>query len=190
VRGQTVAEASAALTDTKLAVAGQQKAYDEEIEKGLVAATDPPTDTSLKPETGVTLIISDGPAPRPVPDVLGKPRAEAVAALEAAGLVAEVDEAFNERYPAGQIAAVAPEAGTEVAKGSTVALTVSKGPPPVEVPRVVDMKRDDAIAKLRAAGFQVRVQEGIVTPLNRVYSQDPPPGEFRPKGSTVTISIF
>jgi beta-lactam-binding protein with PASTA domain/tRNA A-37 threonylcarbamoyl transferase component Bud32 len=190
LRGQTVAEATTALQDTKLAVAGQQTAYDEEIEKGLVAGTDPPTGTSLKPATEVTLIVSDGPAPRPVPDVLGKDSEQAVSALEAAGLVAELDEAFNEQYPAGQIAVVAPKVGTEVAKGSTVALTVSKGPPPVEVPRVVDMKRDDAIARLRNAGFQVRVQEGIVTPLNRVYSQDPPPGEFRPKGSTVTISIF
>ncbi len=190
LRGQTVAEASATLQGTKLAVAGQQTAFDEEIEKGLVAGTDPPTGTSLKPQTEVTLIVSEGPPPRPVPDVLGQPRAEAVAALEALGLAADIDEAFNEQYPAGQVAAVAPKAGTEVAKGSTVALTISKGPPPVEVPRVVDMKRDDAVAKLRAAGFQVRLQEGIVTPLNRVYSQDPPPGELRPKGSTVTISIF
>lgn len=190
LQGMTPAEARTALQDTKLDVAGQEQAHHETIEKGLVIRTDPKTGTSLKPQTEVTLIISKGPAPRPVPDVLGMTEKEALAALEEAGLEVEKDEAFNEEYPAGEVAAVAPKVGTKVAKGSTVAVTISKGPPPVEVPRVVDMKREDAIARLQNAGFIVNVQAGIVTPLNRVYSQDPPPGEFRPKGSTVTISIF
>ena len=190
LKGKTVEEATRALESTKLAVAGQRTAFDEDVEKGLVAGTDPAAGASLKPATAVTLIVSDGPAPRPVPDVVGKSRAEATAAIEAAGLVATSKEEYSDKYAAGTVAALDPGAGTEVEKGSTVALTVSKGPPPVEVPRVVDLKRSDAIARLKAAGFAVKVQEGIVTPLDRVYSQDPPPGEFRPRGSTVTISIF
>ena len=190
LKGKTVEEATRALESTKLAVAGQRTAFDEDVEKGLVAGTDPAAGASLKPATAVTLIVSDGPAPRPVPDVVGKSRAEATAAIEAAGLVATSREEYSDKYAAGTVAALDPGAGTEVEKGSTVALTVSKGPPPVEVPRVVDLKRSDAIARLKAAGFAVKVQEGIVTPLDRVYSQDPPPGEFRPRGSTVTISIF
>ncbi len=190
VRGQTVEEATKSLTETKLAIGGQKTAFDEEVAKGRVASTDPPTGGSLKPGTEVSLVVSDGPAPRPVPDVLGESSDSARASLEGAGLVVKSTEDYSERYAAGTVAAVSPEVGTEVARGSTVAITISKGPPPVEVPRVVDMRRADAVSKLKAAGFTVRVQEGIVTPLNRVYSQDPPPGEFRPKGSTVTISIF
>lgn len=190
VRGRTVAEATDAITGTKLSVAGQAAAFDEEIEAGLVVGTDPPAGTVSKPQAPVTLVVSQGPPPRPVPDVLGKPAAEAQAALEGAGLAVQQREEFSDRFAAGTIASVDPAVGTEVAKGSTVAVVVSKGPPPVQVPRVVDLKRSDAIARLEGAGFQVQVQAGIVTPLDRVYSQDPPPGELRPRGSTVTISIF
>jgi serine/threonine-protein kinase len=190
VRGATVEDATETLTDTKLAVAGQTQAFDEEVANGLVVGTDPPAGTILKPQDAVQLLVSQGPAPRPVPDVGGKSAADAQAALEAAGLVVQSTQEFSEQVPNGAVAGTNPPAGTEVAKGSTVTMVVSKGPPPVEVPRVVDMKRTDAIAKLQAAGFQVNVQQGVVTPLDRVYSQDPPPGEQRPKGSTVTISIF
>lgn len=190
VRGLSVEDASQALVDTKLAVAGQANAFDEEVAAGLVAGTDPPVGTSLKPGTAVTLIISDGPAPVPVPEVLGAAEADARAALESLGLVVERGEDFSEQFGAGTVMALNPPVGQVVAKGSTVTMTVSKGPPPVVVPNVVDLRREDAVRELEAKGFRVQVNAGIITPLNRVYSQDPPPGETRPKGSTVTISIF
>ena len=190
VRGAEVASATDSITSTKLLVTGQTEAYDEEVPAGLVAGTDPAIGSSLKRDTAVTLIVSLGPAPVPVPDLLGVGRDEAVAALEGLGLVAATGEEYSEQYAAGTVMAVDPPIGQEVEKGTTVTLTISQGPPPVEVPRVVDMRRGDAVELLRSKGFQVRVQEGIVTPLDRVYSQDPPPGEVLPKGSTVTISIF
>ena len=69
-------------------------------------------------------------------------------------------------------------------------LIVSEGPPPVTVPNVIDQPRAEAIAQLQALGLKVRVDEGIVTPLDRVYSQDPTPGSSAPVGSTVTLSVF
>ena len=190
VAGKSPADATAALEGTKLKVAGQSTAFHETIAKGLVVSTDPPAGTSLKPQTAVKLIISDGPAPRPVPDVLGQPSDEAKAAVEGAGLEAQLNDDYSEQYDKGTIASVNPNVGTKVAKGSTVTLTVSKGPPPVEVPRVVDMKKADAIAQLESLGFKVNVKQGIITPLDRVYSQDPGAGTLAPKGSTVSISIF
>lgn len=190
LRGQSVEEATTTLTKTKLTVAGQTEGFDDDVPVGAVAGSEPPAGTVLKPQTGVALIISKGPAPRPVPDVLGNPAAQAQSLLEAAGLVVQTSEDYSEGYAAGTAAATNPPAGTEVEKGSPVTLVISKGPPPVEVPRVLDLKRQDAINKLQAAGFKVKVLEGIVTPLDRVYSQDPSPGEIRPKGSTVSISIF
>ena len=53
-----------------------------------------------------------------------------------------------------------------------------------------DTPRAEAIAQLQALGLKVRVDEGIVTPLDRVYSQDPTPGSSAPVGSTVTLSVF
>ena len=86
--------------------------------------------------------------------------------------------------------ATSPSSGTRVHRTDTIDLTLSKGPPPVEVPNVVDMQRGEAVSKLQSLGFKVKVDEGIVTPLDRVYSQDPTPGTMLSKGSTVTLSIF
>jgi serine/threonine-protein kinase len=191
LRGKSVEEASQALADTKLAVAGQTEAFDEEVPAGAVAGTDPPAGTSLKPQTPVTLIVSQGPAPRPVPAVVGSPEAEANAALAAAGLaVGSRTEDFSEAVPAGAVVSVTPAAGTEVEKGSAVALVISKGPPPVQVPRVVDLREAEAVAALQRVGLGANVQRAPVVVLGRVYSQDPAAGATVPKGTTVTIAVF
>ena len=83
-----------------------------------------------------------------------------------------------------------PQAGTTVASGSTVELVVSKGPPPVPVPNLVDMPRKKAIKSLEKIGLRVRVEVGTVAPLNRVISQSPAAGTEIPRGSTVTIRII
>jgi serine/threonine-protein kinase len=191
LRGKSVEEASQALADTKLAVAGQTDAFDEEVPAGAVAGTDPPAGTSLKPQTPVTLIVSQGPAPRPVPAVVGSPEAQANAALAAAGLaVGSRTEDFSEAVPAGAVVSVTPAAGTEVEKGSAVALVISKGPPPVQVPRVVDLREAEAVAALQRVGLGANVQRAPVVVLGRVYSQDPAAGATVPKGTTVTIAVF
>ena len=67
---------------------------------------------------------------------------------------------------------------------------MSKGPPPVTVPNLIDMPRQKAITTLQRLGLRPNVVEGDFSPLNRVISQDPSPGTEIPKGSTVTIRII
>jgi eukaryotic-like serine/threonine-protein kinase len=88
------------------------------------------------------------------------------------------------------VISVKPKAGTIVDSGSRVALVVSKGPPPVVVPNLIDMPRDKAVATLRGLGLRANVVEGDFSPLNRVISQDPSAGTSIPKGSAVTIRII
>ncbi|HUR08174.1 MAG TPA: PASTA domain-containing protein [Nonomuraea sp.] len=60
-----------------------------------------------------------------VPDVIGKPAAEAVEALKQAGLVVNDPETANDN---GQVLLQSPAAGQEVTKGTNVQLTVSREP--------------------------------------------------------------
>jgi eukaryotic-like serine/threonine-protein kinase len=85
---------------------------------------------------------------------------------------------------------VSPAAGTKVDSGSSVALVISKGPPPVVIPNLVDLPRRKAVAALAAVGLKAKVEAGAFTPLNRVISQSPAAGQEIPKGSTVTIRII
>lgn len=75
-----------------------------------------------------------GTAPVLVPDVddPGTTQAAATAAIEGVGLVVAVVTAYSATVPAGEVISQDPAAGSSVAPGSTVTITVSLGPEPVE----------------------------------------------------------
>jgi serine/threonine-protein kinase len=74
VSGQTVEAATTALVAADLQVSDTQlHAYDTEVPAGLVAGTDPPAGDSVGHAGVVQLIISDGPEPLPIPDLVGQP---------------------------------------------------------------------------------------------------------------------
>ena len=190
ITGQTPEAATAALTAAKLTVGATSQDYDSKVPVGMVAATDPTIGTPLKPGTPVSLVISRGPKPVQVPDLSGRKIAYANRTLGALGLTIETTEQFSETEKAGVILGQQPAPGTTVNAGTAVSLIVSKGPPPVAVPKLIDMPTAKAVAALKAVGLVPRVLKGAATPLNRVYSQDPAPGTEIPKGSTVTIRII
>lgn len=190
VKGLDPAAAQAAITAANLVVGTVREAYDDKAPLGSVAATSPKAGTIAKPGTAVEIIVSKGPKPVPVPDVEGKRATNAKAQLTEAGLKVETRQRFSEKVKDGVVISVRPTAGTVVDSGSTVTMVVSKGPPPVEVPNLIDMPRDRAIATLRGLGLRPKVVEGDFSPLNRVISQSPGAGTSIPKGSTVTIRII
>ena len=157
---------------------------------GLVVATEPASGEVLKPGTPVALIVSKGPKPVVIPDVTGRTFDEVKAELEGLGLNVKKTKDYSRDVTAGLVISSDPAAGNEVSYGGTVTILVSQGPPLVEVPYLIDMQREDAIAALEALGLVADVQAGDVTPLNRVYNQTPDSGTMVPEGSTVTISII
>jgi serine/threonine-protein kinase len=190
VKGLAQAAAEAAITEANLAVGQVTEEFDDRVDLGAVVSTSPKIGSPQPPGTPVDIVISKGPRPVPVPDVAGLRQGPARDTLTAAGLKVSVTERFSERVVDGVVISVRPKAGSVVDSGSRVELVVSKGPPPVEVPNLIDLPRDRAVATLRRLGLQARVLEGAVTPLDRVLSQDPPPGTKIPKGSTVTLRII
>ncbi len=153
---------------------------------GSVVSTVPPTGEKLKPGERVTLVLSKGVELLDVPDVQGKTQADAQKALAAAGFDSSVTEVFSD-VPKGRVAKQSPSSG-KAARGSTVALEVSKGPEMVVVPDVVGQDREAAVSALKALGFQVRV---IAIPgPGRVRSSNPDGGTSARKGSTVTLYVF
>ncbi|MGA1660865.1 MAG: Stk1 family PASTA domain-containing Ser/Thr kinase [Candidatus Nanopelagicales bacterium] len=190
VRGEPLAAAQTAITDASLAVGAITEDWDAEIPVGSVVSTDPEIGDELKPGALVNLVVSKGPKPVKLPGLAGVEASEATAQLEAAGLVVTTTEEFSTEYASGLVVSSTPAKGERVPVGSTVALVISKGPPPVEVPYLIDMKRDDAVYTLQQLGLNVEINEPPFTPLNRVISQDPAAGTLIPVGSTVTITII
>ncbi|MDP4803580.1 MAG: Stk1 family PASTA domain-containing Ser/Thr kinase, partial [Candidatus Nanopelagicales bacterium] len=190
VQGLTPEAATAAINAANLAAGGRVEGFSDDIPAGSVTGTDPKIGESLKPLTPVDLVISKGPKPVVIANVVGKRAPASKTTLESAGLVVTSSTKFSEKVADGRVISVSPAAGTKVDSGSSVALVISKGPPPVVIPNLVDLPRRKAVAALAAVGLKAQVEAGAFTPLNRVISQSPAAGQEIPKGSTVTIRII
>ncbi len=148
-------------------------------------------DITAAPEYGelqsVSLVVSRGA----VPKVVGDSLSDAIAALEAVGLLGEEGEArFDEGIPDGAVIAAVPRSDAAVVPGDTFDLIVSKGPAPVVIPDVAGEFRDDAVEQLEALGLRVNYNP-IFGPFSgaTVTSTDPAIGLTVRKGSSVTLFL-
>ena len=186
-------EALAALEAAGLAVGAVTRSMNEEVAKDAVisatsAAGQEPVNAQgeIPRGTVVDLAVSDGPAPRVVPDgLVGAPVDQARAALAAVQLDAAVNEDYSETVPPGYIISSNKEPGTEVPRGYTLTLIMSKGPAPIAVPDVRNLSGSAAAAQLESQGLTVSGIEG--PPSGLVLQTDPTPGELVPRGTAVRI---
>ncbi|MDP2014299.1 MAG: Stk1 family PASTA domain-containing Ser/Thr kinase [Actinomycetota bacterium] len=189
-QGQSVEAATAALSALPVEVGTQVPVFDNTAPAGTIAGTRPAAGSEVKRGSSVDLLVSKGPEPVQIPELIGKKQQGATAALKSLGLDADITRTYSESVAKGRVMSATPGAGTTVNSGTSVELIVSDGPPPVVVPKLIDMRRRDAIAALTRLGLKAKVISGQATPLNRVYSQNPAAGTEIPKGSTVTISVI
>jgi eukaryotic-like serine/threonine-protein kinase len=139
------------------------------------------------------LLVLDvfAPARTTVPHLRGLPRAGVQARAKRLHVRVAFASRHSESAVAGIAIAQAPAPGARVSEGSTVQVTLSAGPPPVDVPGVVGQPASSAGSSLAKAGLRystTRVpapgsKPGIVT------RQSPQPGTSAPHGSTVALSV-
>jgi eukaryotic-like serine/threonine-protein kinase len=97
------------------------------IPRGAVVWQDPPPDMVVPPNSSVLLVLSGGPAPVSVPDVVGLSLQFAEGILEAAGMkVGRVDRVTSGQE-ADVVLSVRPPPGNGRPRGSSVDLLVSSG---------------------------------------------------------------
>jgi len=191
VLGKTEAEATALLEAQGLQVVPAPREYNREVPEGSVVeqVPGPSTARGTKRGSSVTLVVSKGPEPVTVPNVEGRPRGDAEAAVADAGLLSKVVQVFDDDVPTGIVISQNRPAGTTASRGDTLTLTVSKGPELVVVPDVGGKDRADAQSALDAAGLKARFIEFPGRRGKRVYDQDPSGGERVRRGSTVTCYL-
>jgi serine/threonine-protein kinase len=159
--------------------------------KGQVTATDPPAGKAVAKGSKVRVNVMSGPQQVAVPSVVGQSLAQATTALHDDGF--NVNPAYyDSSAPQNQVIQQNPAPGSRVAKGSTINLRVSNGPPQVSVPPVVGETAQQAVSDLESAGFVVNQQFVTVNDSSLdgiVQSQNPDGGSQATKGSTVTIAV-
>lgn len=161
--------------------------YSETVSAGLVIAWTPSA-TDVKLGATVTVTLSKGPSPRTVPGVIGDSQEVATSQLSQLGLQVAVSQAYSTTYAAGDVISQTPAAGQQVAKGSTVNLSISQGPQMVTVPNVVSDSLAEAKAALTQAGLVLGTLYGGKSSNTVVYS-NPPQGSSVIYGSSVDLYL-
>ena len=128
VAGTSREDAEAALAAAGLKVGVPISETSMTVPEGHVIRTKPAEGTEVLSGATVRLVVSAGKPQAAVPDVLGMARADAEAALAAAGFATVVSEEADATVAAGTVLRTEPAAGTSVAVGATVTLVVSSGP--------------------------------------------------------------
>ncbi len=158
---------------------------------GLVIEQRPAPGQFIGADDEIEVVVSRGPPPVPLPDVTGKPLAEAQPLLEQAGFVVVVERRFDENVPKDVALGTDPAGGGQAPPESSVKLIVSDGPAPVEVPDVAGKSYEEAAAIIQAKrlapvkrdAFSDSVAVGVV------IGTDPAAGQAAPRDSEVPIIV-
>jgi beta-lactam-binding protein with PASTA domain len=159
------------------------------VKKGLVIRSSPPEGNNVAANTVVTLYVSSGAAPVPVPNVQGKQENEAATILQNDGFTVVPKQDTTSTQPAGTVVGQNPAPNTQVPPGSAVTILVSGA---ASVPNVVGLSQASAEASLQSSGFKVTVETvagPAGTAAGNVWKQTPNSGTTAPQGTTVTILV-
>ena len=196
-----VAAATTALTEAGLVLGAQTPEFNEDIATGLVIRWV----VSLQPNlvagqevvkgTAVDVFVSQGPAPRVIPDLRGMTIENATIALNDLQLIINrADDEFSNEVPVGGVTTQLPAAGESLPKGSSVTVAISKGPDVVPMPNLATSTNLDAVKQtLTNAGLTVGTVTGRVrgAPIAAtVGGQVVAPGQLLPRGSVVDIVYY
>ncbi|HEV8098601.1 MAG TPA: Stk1 family PASTA domain-containing Ser/Thr kinase [Gaiellaceae bacterium] len=154
-----------------------------------IVAQDPSPGEVVEKGSAVRINYSSGPAAVTVPSVIGLPFDQASTALRNQGFqVSRVD--VDSDQAKGVVVDQSPSGSAS--PGSTIQLSVSKGPKQSTVPDVTSQDEESARSSLESAGFKVQVQRQDVTDPGLdgiVLSQNPTGGTKADQKSLVTIVV-
>ncbi len=159
--GKPLSEAQTALASLRLGVETIEQ-FDEVVPPGTVISWSVPGDATLttgsmvEPDTVVQLVLSKGPAPRVVPNIIGLAVGDATTQLQNMQLtLSQGEQVFSDDFPLGAIVSQSVPEGTEVPRGSDVQVVVSRGPDIVVFPDISSATTyEQAAGILTPAGFQ------------------------------------
>jgi serine/threonine-protein kinase len=210
--GLSAAEVADYLTSNGL-IGDRRGGRSATVTQGQVYRQSPPPG-DVKRGSTVVYYVSGGVPQVSVPDVTLLSGVDAAAKLNDNGLnVGTTTSQFSDTVPVGEVISQDPAAGNTADKDSKVNLVISSGPSSsptatpsvtptstpstsptsglVAVPSVVTMMQPDAVAALKAKGFNVTVSNvnGNGQPTGTVVDQNPAAYSNKPAGSTVTIFV-
>jgi len=180
VTGQKLTDAQAAIKHAGLVPGKVKMVTSPTIPAGIVISTSPSVGTSWPQPKPVTIVLSAGP---PLPNFVGQQKAVAEQWAAANGVkLNEVTSASDQ--PVDTVIKQSAPPGSAFTTGQVITVTISPGPPMVDIPDVNGQRIPKAVGILRRLGFVVQISQ--VGPFNVVFDYSPQ-GQA-PKGSTITLT--
>ena len=181
VAGKSVADATTALQAAGLTVSSTTKpvGVTGTVVVNSVAGTKPAAGTSWPQDKPVTIDVVVGLS---LPPLTG----EDIAAIQqwaAENHINLQQKSVTSSKPQGIIVSQSPAPGTPVPPGGTVNVSVSQGPPEVQIPNLQGQPFQQAQQTLENLGFKVVGQKAFFG--NKVISTNP--SGQAPQGSTITV---
>lgn len=168
---------------------------DDFPDAGDVLRTSPAAGQDLAEGSPLLLVISQGPEYRQVPDVSGMALDDALASIADLKLDAlEPTEEYSETVPAGNVVSAAVDGiptGGDVLPGAQVAIVVSEGPQPRDVPQLRGLTVEQATQLLTDRGLAISLAEPAfddTIPEGQIASQTPAVGEQAARGATIAAT--
>jgi len=190
VIGRTEATARKAIdaAGLDLAVSERRSADDP---AGIVLDQNPEPGGWVRENARVRVVLSAGPEPIAVPNLVHKKAEGALVALRDAGLIADVAHSYDEQIPAGRVVSQRPAPGEKIPPESKVTIVVSDGHAPVTVPSVAGLTWEAANQALvdahlrpgKREEFSDDVEIGLVTRV------EPAEGSEAPYDSAVAVYV-
>lgn len=190
LRGLDRSAAEVALLEVGLELGDVDSLRHPDAEEGAILGQTPLAGQLSAPSGAVAITVSVGPERRAIPDLVRLQANRAATVLQATGFSIVMDSIDSE-LPKGRVVRLDPEPGTEADLPVEVRIYVSLGPPMVEMPRLIEMQEEEALAQLDTLGLVVEVETVFRFGADQgaVIGQDPAPGIALERGSAVTLTV-
>lgn len=195
VRGMTWEEAKAELNKIGLGITSGGSEESDEYEEGQIMKQSVAKGEKVQKNTTIEVVVATKSVKmREVPDVTENTKDDAAYRLEQEGFKVDFSEVYDDDVKKGRVVRTSPAAGTEIAEGSTVVLSISMGPETkmTEVPKLKGKTKEDAKAAIQNAGLEV----GNITEdysdseeKGKVISQSPEAGKEIEEGKRVDFVV-
>ena len=140
VTGMTEDEAKESLKESELEVVVVEE-FDKKVEKGIVIKQDVDPESEVGAGSTVTITVSKGIEESTVPNVIGKPKADAIKEIEDAGLTVSATLTAEDRTKDdGIVIKQSIEGGQTVEKGASMTITVNQIAQPVSGTVKINLK--------------------------------------------------
>lgn len=196
-------EAQSTVNSLSLGLAKGGEEASDTVEEGLICRQDPVADTEVDPNTQITYYVSTGPS-EPTEEMvtiptglIGQTLSQVQSQLQELGLdPSNIQQERNADVAVGNVTALDPGEGSEVAVGTQVTITVStgEGDTMTTIPNVRGMAEADAVSAMEAVGLVASVEYSYSADAQvgygEVYEVSPQAGQRIEQGSIITLKVL